>query len=85
MAWSPRFIPVTGHGDGPLSLDLVRKFANLVVGPFAWTPPGENLDFRVARVIKFELPGTDMPGHEVLTDSQILALRDYVLKLRCLQ
>ena len=71
-----------GLGDGPLSLELVRKPANLVAGPFAWTPAGENLGLRVARVIKFGLPGTDMPGHEVLTDAQILALRDHVLKLR---
>lgn len=71
-----------GLGNGPLSLDLVRKPANLVAGPFVWTPAGENLDLRVARVIKFGLPGTDMPGHEVLTDAQVVALKDYVLKLR---
>ena len=74
-----------GRGDGPLALELVRKPANLVAGPFAWTPAGENLDLRVARVVKFGLPGTDMPGHEVLSDAQILALRDHVLKLRGLQ
>ena len=73
-----------GLGNGPLSLDLVRKPANLAAGPFAWTPAGDDLGLRVAKVIKFGLPGTDMPGHEVLTDAEISALRDHVLKLRAL-
>ena len=47
-------------------------------------PAGDDLGLRVARVIKFGLPGTDMPGHEVLTDAEISALRDHVLKLRAL-
>ena len=71
-----------GLGNGPVSLDLARKPANLVAGPFLWTPAGEKLDLRLARVIKFGLPVTDMPGHETLTDGEVLALRDYVLKLR---
>lgn len=71
-----------GLGNGPISLELVRKPSNLVAGPFAWTPAGGDLELRLAQVIKFGLPGTDMPGHEVLTDAQVLALRDYLLKLR---
>ncbi|MES2437552.1 MAG: cbb3-type cytochrome c oxidase subunit II [Verrucomicrobiota bacterium] len=71
-----------GFGNGRISPDLVRKPANLVAGPFAWTPAGEDHELRVARVIKFGLPGTDMPGHEVMTDTQLLALADYVLNLR---
>ena len=71
-----------GAGNGPVSFDLARKPANLRAGPFAWTPAGEKLPLRVARVIKFGLPGTDMPGHEVLEDGQLLGLTDYVLKLR---
>ncbi len=71
-----------GKGNGPASLDLARKPANLADGPFAWTPAGDDLALRVARVIKFGIPGTDMPGHEVLTDDQILSLADHVLKLR---
>jgi hypothetical protein len=43
---------------------------------------GEGLDLKIARAIKFGLPGTDMPGHEVLEDGQVLALKDYVLELR---
>jgi cytochrome c oxidase cbb3-type subunit 2 len=71
-----------GLGNGPLSLELARKPANLVAGPFVWTAAGEALDLRVARVVKFGIIGTDMPGHEVLPDSQVLALKDHVLELR---
>ncbi|MGL5020370.1 MAG: cbb3-type cytochrome c oxidase subunit II, partial [Luteolibacter sp.] len=71
-----------GLGNGPLSLELARKPANLVAGPFIWTAAGEALDLRVARVVKFGIVGTDMPGHEVLADAQVLALKDYVLGLR---
>jgi hypothetical protein len=55
---------------------------NLKDGPFVWTPVGEGLDLKIARAIKFGLPGTDMPGHEVLEDRQVLALKDFVLRLR---
>ncbi len=71
-----------GLGNGPLSQDLIRKPANLVAGPFIWTPAGDNLDLRLARIVKFGLPGTDMPGHEMLTDKQVLAIKNYVLELR---
>ncbi|MEO7101563.1 MAG: cbb3-type cytochrome c oxidase subunit II, partial [Luteolibacter sp.] len=71
-----------GGGHGPLSLEFGRPPANLIAGPFAWTPPGENLDLRIARIIKFGIPGTDMPGHEALTDAEILAIRNHVLDLR---
>lgn len=71
-----------GRGDGPLSPKLSRSPANLVTGPFVWTAERENQELRVARVIKFGLPGTDMPGHEALQDSQIKALAGYVLGLR---
>jgi cytochrome c oxidase cbb3-type subunit 2 len=73
---------VNGLGNGPLSLDLVRKPANLKEGPFVWTPVGENQGLKIARAIKFGLPGTDMPGHEVLEDRQVLSLKDYLLELR---
>lgn len=71
-----------GLGNGPLSLEFVRKPANLTQGPFVWTPAGDDLDLRIARVLKFGLVGTDMPGHEAFSDAQILALKDHVLKLR---
>ena len=75
----------SGLGDGAISRELAKPPANLVNGPFVWTPAGDGLGLRVARAIKFGLPNTDMPGHEVLTDAEILALRDFVLHLRGVQ
>jgi cbb3-type cytochrome oxidase cytochrome c subunit len=72
----------TGMGDGPLAKQFSKSPANLVKGPFLSTPAGDDLGTRVARVIKFGLPGTDMPGHEVMTDAQIMALKEEVLILR---
>jgi cytochrome c oxidase cbb3-type subunit 2 len=71
-----------GHGNGPLSGKFLRPPANLVDGPFLWTAAGGELETRVARVIKFGITGTDMPGHEVMTDAQVIALSEQVLKLR---
>ncbi len=72
----------SGLGNGPLARNFSKLPANLTKGPFLWTPAGEDLETRVARVIKFGVPGTDMPGHEVMTDAQIMALTDEVLLLR---
>ena len=71
-----------GAGDGPLAGSFTRPPANLVAGPFVWTAPDENLKQRVARVVKFGIVGTDMPGHEVLTDEQVNALVVEVLRFR---
>ncbi len=54
----------------------------LVAGPFVWMPTGEKLDLRIACIIKFGMPITGMPDHKFLTDSEILALGDHVLKFR---
>lgn len=34
------------------------------------------------RIIKFGIPGTDMPGHETLSDSEIADLASFVLRMR---
>jgi cytochrome c oxidase cbb3-type subunit 2 len=72
----------SGLGDGPLARNFSKLPANLTKGPFLWTPAGGDLETRVARVIKFGVQGTDMPGHEVMTDAQIMALTEEVLLLR---
>jgi cytochrome c oxidase cbb3-type subunit 2 len=50
---------------------------DLTTGPFlhlhASDSPAERTD-RLARIVKFGLPGTDMPGHEYLPDSQIVSI-----------
>jgi len=71
-----------GRGDGALAGGLLKRPANLAEGPFLWTAGSDALDLRIARVVKFGLPGTDMPGHEVLSDAEVLALTDEVLRMR---
>jgi cytochrome c oxidase cbb3-type subunit 2 len=41
-----------------------------------------DLRLRIARIVKFRMPGTNMPGHEYLPDEQIEALTNYVTALR---
>ncbi len=71
-----------GRGDGPLAAVLSKPPANLAAGPFLWTAGADSLELRISRVVKFGLPGTDMAGHEVLSDGEVLALTDYVRHLR---
>ncbi len=71
-----------GRGDGPLAGGLKKPPVNLVDGPFVWTAGSDRLESRVARVVKFGILGTDMAGHEVLTDTEILALTQRVLQFR---
>lgn len=71
-----------GHGEGILSKAWLQPPANLVDGPFVWSGPGEDQRDRIARVIKYGIIGTDMPGHETLNDEQISALVAEVLRLR---
>jgi cytochrome c oxidase cbb3-type subunit 2 len=71
-----------GHGDGKLAPLLSKAPAHLDRGPFLWTPAGPDLETRIARVIKHGIPGTDMPGHETLSDAQLVALARYVDYLR---
>jgi cytochrome c oxidase cbb3-type subunit 2 len=72
-----------GRGDGPLSDLWVRPPANLVEGPFLYSSEDRGpLDQTLARIIKFGLPGTDMPGHESLGDDEVLALAGWVKSLR---
>jgi cytochrome c1 len=65
-----------------LAKTLVKPPVNLAEGPFLWTAGTEQVELKTARVIKFGLLGTDMPGHEELTDAAVLDLSAYVLGLR---
>lgn len=58
---------------------------NLATARLSDIPPNaspEQLRSHLARIIKFGMPGTDMPGHEYLPDTQIEALAEYVATLR---
>jgi hypothetical protein len=71
-----------GHGDGGFATSPMKRPTDLDHGPFLWTPSGPDLENRIARTIKFGVPGTDMPGHETLDDARIKALARYVAYLR---
>lgn len=64
----------TGGGFGPLSPSLGVRPTNLREGPFIRTGVEGDPELAIARVIKFGVIGSDMPGHETLADGEILAL-----------
>lgn len=67
-----------GRGNGALANVWLKPPANLVEGPFAYS-----LDpAQIERIVKFGVPGTDMPGHESLSDSQVVSLANFVRNLR---
>lgn len=70
-----------GKGDGKLAHLWAKRPANLVVGPFIYSAGEKNYD-QLSRIIKFGIPGTDMPGHETLNDADVADLADYIYKLR---
>jgi len=71
----------SGLGDGPMSRQWMRAPANLVQGPFPYTGQGDR-EQTLARIVKFGIPGTDMPGHETLEDAEVLGLVNYLIELR---
>lgn len=67
-----------GRGDGVLAVKFSKPPANLVEGPFVWTSDVES----VVRVLKWGVPGTDMPGHELLDDGELQSLAAWIMGLR---
>lgn len=70
------------RGKGLLMNSFQRPPANLVEGPFIWSSARDSQNEQVAKIIKFGIPGTDMPGHETLTDQDINTLKTHLLDLR---
>jgi cytochrome c oxidase cbb3-type subunit 2 len=65
--------------------DFRKKPQSLVKGkwkqiPVNATPAEQQLD--LARIIKFGVPGTNMPGHEYLPNAQIVAMARWIVQLR---
>jgi cytochrome c oxidase cbb3-type subunit 2 len=59
------------------AMSFKRMPPDLTVGPFAHVSPSENAARRMdslARIAKFGIPGTDMPGHEYLPDNNVASL-----------
>jgi cytochrome c oxidase cbb3-type subunit 2 len=73
---------IEGTGNGPLANQFLMRPANLRDGPFLRTQSADNPETAIARVIKFGVIGSDMPGHEMLTDGEILALAEMLVEWR---
>jgi cytochrome c oxidase cbb3-type subunit 2 len=71
-----------GGGFGPLALHFARPPTNLVDGPFIWSGGSADPASQLARIIKFGIVGTDMPGHETLTDDEVVSLAGWLQKIR---
>jgi cytochrome c oxidase cbb3-type subunit 2 len=73
-----------GRGDGRLAAAMQTPPRNLVAGPFGMSAerPGESSQVSVMRVLRFGLPGTDMPGHETWSDQELADVAAWVLALR---
>lgn len=64
--------------------DFKRLPPDFSTGPFAYAPATAEVEWRrkrIAQIIKFGLPGTDMPGHEYLPDNEIASMADYIVRL----
>ena len=71
-----------GTGNGVMAARLGKVPANLVKGPFIWSPESADRGLKIQKIIKFGIFGTDMPGHETLNDEQVIELAKFVLSLR---
>lgn len=76
----------SGRGDGPAAGELQPATAiDLLKPQFLLVPAdgdGEPDPEALARTIKFGIPGTSMPGHEVFSDEEIAELVAHVRSLR---
>ncbi len=76
---------INGTGSGPLSSAFSKQPRNLVSDAFLYAPDNmgpENQARRLAQIIKYGQPGTSMPGHETLSDKEIIDLLAYLFKIR---
>jgi cytochrome c oxidase cbb3-type subunit 2 len=83
-----RYCATCHAADGLTRQTWMRSFKRLppdfVVGPFVYAPvvlPSNWRLNRIAEIIKFGLPKTDMPGHEYLADDEIGAMAVQLIKL----
>ena len=72
-----------GRGDGPFSEQLTFPARNLAADPFRFFDEnGPENKRHLARIIKFGVLGTDMPGHEYFSDAEIRGLIRYLSLIR---
>jgi cytochrome c oxidase cbb3-type subunit 2 len=73
-----------GRGDGPLAAALHEPAMDLGKGRFwlvSWGPGAESEERALARLIRFGIPGTSMPGHEWLDNREVADLAAWVEEL----
>jgi mono/diheme cytochrome c family protein len=73
-----------GRGDGVLSGLFRRPAMDLTKGSFWLVPRGPGIGTEaegLARLVRFGVPGTSMPGHEYLSDRQVADLVAFVRDL----
>lgn len=73
-----------GDGNGTLAPLFQRKPRDLVSEAFLFAPknlPSDIRKQRIAQIIKYGQSGTSMPGHEYLTDREIVDLVLYIESL----
>lgn len=70
-----------GEGDGPVARQLAVTPPNFSRDPWRYVQPGADPALTVARIIRFGLPGSSMPGHEELSDAEVAGLAAHVLAL----
>ncbi len=73
-----------GRGHGPLAAAVFRPAMDLTKGEFwavSWGPGADSADLALARLVKFGLLGTSMPGHETLPDREVADLVAWVQQL----
>jgi cytochrome c oxidase cbb3-type subunit 2 len=71
-----------GNGSGMTAAALSVPPTNLHSGPFIRTGQASDTRAAIARVIKYGVIGSDMPGHETLTDDQVLSLSELLISWR---
>ena len=66
-----------GHTRRTWQMSFKRLPPDLATGPFTHLSPAGSATSRVeqlAQIVRFGIPGTDMPGHEYLNDTQLASI-----------
>jgi mono/diheme cytochrome c family protein len=70
-----------GQQTASYAVAFKRRPPNLLSGPFVYAPhslPSDLRRMQIARIIKFGIAGTDMPGHEYFSDETVFALTRFI-------
>lgn len=85
VQWCAACHGADGRGGGAVAAQLPAPPRNLVAGEWRFLEPAANAAVErraLARTIKYGVPGTTMAGHEYLSDTEVVALAEYVQGLR---